>query len=461
MDTGKAHMTLRFCRGPLRRREFLRAGTLALGGLTLPELLCRRANATSSTKQTSVILFWMWGGPSQLETYDMKPEAPTEYRGPLNPISTNVPGMEICEYMPLQAKIADKFSIIRSLHHKMSSHNDGSIEVLTGKTPTVPDPTSTAKSEHPDFGMIASRSRGPRTAGMPQYVGVKRAPFMTFPGYLGAAHKAFETSDPSKPDSAPKNLTVATGLDNGRLDDRRELLSQFDSFRRGLDQTADGLDDFHQRAFTILTSPEVAGAFDLSNEDEKLRARYGRHRWGQSCLLARRLAESGVGVINVDATAPNDTTKHFSWDDHAGAFHLDYAQRERLPQMDQALTALITDLHDRGLNEDVMVIACGEFGRTPRVTYAPKNFSDQPGVGRDHWPNAFSALIAGGGLRMGQVVGATNSKSEYPTHDPVTPQDLLATVYRHLGIDYRDAFLNFAGRPVPILSSGRPIAALS
>jgi uncharacterized protein (DUF1501 family) len=165
-------------------------------------------------------------------------------------------------------------------------------------------------------------------------------------------------------------------------------------------------------------------------------------------------------VINVDATAPNDTTKHFSWDDHAGAFHLDYAQRERLPQMDQALTALITDLHERGLSEDVMVIACGEFGRTPRVTYAPKNFSDQPGVGRDHWPNAFSALIAGGGLRMGQVVGATNSKSEYPTHDPVTPQDLLATVYRHLGIDYHDAFLNFAGRPVPILSSGRPIEAL-
>ncbi|MBP87481.1 MAG: hypothetical protein CMJ64_12275 [Planctomycetaceae bacterium] len=453
-------MTLRFCRGPVRRREFLRAGTLALGGLTLPELLRRRADANELKRQTSVILFWMWGGPSQLETYDMKPDAPTEYRGPLNPIQTSVPGMDICEYMPLQAKMADKFSIIRSLHHKMSSHNDGSIEVLTGKTPTVPDLTSTARSEHPDFGMILSRLRRPRANGMPQYVGVKRAPFMTNPGYLGAAHKAFEASDPSKPDAGPKNMTVATGLDNGRLDDRRDLLSQFDTFRRVLDQTADGIDDFHRRAFTILTSPEVAGAFDLGSEDDKLRDRYGRHRWGQSCLLARRLAESGVGVINVDATAPNDATKHFSWDDHAGAFHLDYAQRERLPQMDQALTSLITDLHDRGLGEDVMVIACGEFGRTPRVTHAPKNFSDQPGVGRDHWPNAFSALIAGGGLRMGQVVGATNSKSEYPVHDPVTPQDLLATVYRHLGIDYHDAFSNFAGRPVPILYSGRPIEAL-
>lgn len=453
-------MSTRFCQGPIRRREFLRAGTLALGGVTLPELLRSQAATGSTRSETSVILFWMWGGPSQLETYDMKPEAPTEYRGPLNPISTNVPGMDICEYMPRQAKIADKFSIIRSLHHKMSAHNDGSIEVLTGKTPTVPDPTSQARSEHPDFGMIASRIRGSRGDGMPQYVGAQKAPFMTNPGYLSAAHKAFETGDPSKPTFAPQNLTVTTGLNNNRLDDRKNLLSQFDHFQRGLDRDADALDEFNLRAFTILTNSKVASAFDLSQEDDKLRDAYGRHRWGQSCLLARRLAEAGVAVINIDATAPNDTTKHFSWDDHAGAFHLDYAQRERLPQMDEGLTALITDLHERGLDQNVLVIACGEFGRTPRVTYAPKNFSDQPGVGRDHWPNAFSALIAGGGLRMGQVVGETNSKSEYPTHDPVTPQDLLATVYRHLGVDYRHEFLNFAGRPVPILSHGKPISAL-
>ncbi len=165
-------------------------------------------------------------------------------------------------------------------------------------------------------------------------------------------------------------------------------------------------------------------------------------------------------MINIDATAPNDTTKHFSWDDHASAFHLDYAQQERLPQMDQGLTALITDLHDRGLDKNVLVIACGEFGRTPRITYAPKNFSNQPGVGRDHWPNAYSALIAGGGLRMGQVVGATNSKAEYPTQDPLTPQDLLATVYRHLGINYRHEIMDFSGRPVPILPHGKPIEAL-
>ncbi|MFN0055950.1 MAG: DUF1501 domain-containing protein [Planctomycetales bacterium] len=434
-----------------------------MGGLTLADLLRARGTAGHSPRATSVIMFWMWGGPSQLETYDMKPDAPQEFRGPLRPIHTNVPGLDICEYFPLQAQMADKFSIIRSLHHEMSAHNDGSIEVLTGKTPRIPDLTSQAHSEHPDFGMVASQVRGPRPDGLPQYVGVQRAPFMTRPNYLGVAHKAFETGDPSHPDYAPKNLTLAAGFENGRLEDRRFLLGQFDRFRRDLDLTRSlqGMDDFRSAAFQILTSGKVADAFDIKREDPTLRDRYGKHRWGQSCLLARRLVEAGVAVVNIDATAPNDTTKHFSWDDHAGAFHLDYAQRERLPQMDQALTALIGDLHERGLSKEVLIIACGEFGRTPKVTYAPKNFSDQPGVGRDHWPHAFSALISGGGLRMGEVVGATNSKSEFPTHNPVTPQDLLATVYRHLGIDPQRSIVDFAGRPVPILPDGKPIAQLA
>lgn len=440
----------------------MRVGMLALGGVTLSDVLRERARAGGGARPTSVILFWMWGGPSQLETYDMKPAAPQEYRGPLNPIPTNVPGIEICEYMPLQAQIADKFSIVRSLHHEMSAHNDGSIEVLTGKTPRVPDVTSQARSEHPDFGMIASYARGPHPAGLPQYVGVQRSPFMTMPNYLGVAHKAFETGDPSKPDFAPQNLTLATGLDNGRLDDRKSLVGQFDRFRRDVDlnHALDGIDVFRGAAFQMLTSSAVADAFDIHREDPKLRDRYGRHRWGQSCLLARRLAEAGVAAINIDATAPNDTTKHFSWDDHASAFHLDYAQRERLPQMDQALSSLVQDLYDRGLEKQVLVIACGEFGRTPRVSYAPKNFSDQPGVGRDHWPQAFSAFIAGGGLKMGQVVGATNSKSEYPIQNPVTPQDLMATVYRHLGIDPQRTIVDYSGRPIYILSDGKPIGQL-
>ncbi len=448
--------------GLIRRRDFLRAGMLALGGVTLGDVLKLQAATGAGRPQTSVILFWMWGGPSQLETYDMKPAAPSEYRGPLSPIRTNAPGIEICEYMPLQAQMADKFSIIRSLYHEMSAHNDGSIEMLTGKTPTRPDPTSQARSEHPDLGMITSRVRGPRPDGLPQYVGVQRAPFMTMPNYLGVAHKAFETGDPSRDGFAPPNLTLAAGVDLGRLEDRKGLVGQFDRFRRDLDltQSLAGTDEFRTAAFNILTSSKVADAFNLSKETPQLRDRYGRHRWGQSCLLARRLVEAGVSVVNVDATAPNDTTKHFSWDDHASAFHLDYAQRERLPQMDQALSALINDVHARGIERNVLILACGEFGRTPRVSHAPVNFSNQIGLGRDHWPHAFSVFVSGGGLRMGQIVGATTSKSEYPISDPVTPQDLLATVYRHLGIDPSTTFTDFSGRPVPILHTGRPITQL-
>ncbi len=461
-----------FCPGPIPRREFIRVGTLALGGLTLPQLLASRvrgagagagAAAGESNRDTCVIMFWMWGGPSQLETFDMKPRAPSDYRGPLSPIRTNVPGIEICEYFPLLAQRAHRFSLIRSLHHEMSAHNDGSIEVLTGKTPRIPDPTSQAHSEHPDFGMVAARVRGPRADGLPQYVGVQRSPFMTNPAYLGVAHRSFDTGDPSRPGFAPPNLTLVTGVNNVRLDDRQSLIRQFDRFRRTADTTGsmEGIDHFRADAFQLLTSHAVANAFDLSREPAALRDRYGRHRWGQSCLLARRLAQAGAAVINIDATAPNDTTKHFSWDDHAGAFHLDYAQRERLPQMDQAISALLDDLDSRSLSRRVLVLACGEFGRTPRVTQAPVNFSGQIGLGRDHWPQAFSALIAGGGLRMGEVVGQTSSKSEYPIHDPVTPQDLMATVYRHLGIDPSRTFLDFSGRPVPLLASGRPIARLT
>lgn len=382
-----------FCPGPMPRREFLRVGTLALGGLTLPEIVAQRAAAGRQNCDTSVIVFWMWGGPSQLETFDMKPDAPSDYRGPLSPIRTNVPGLEICEYMPLLAQRADRFSLIRSLHHEMSAHNDGSIEVLTGKTPRVPDLTSQAHSEHPDFGMVASRLRGPRADGLPQYVGVQRAPFMTNPAYLGVAHRSFDTGDPSRPGFSPPNLTLVTGVDNRRLGDRKSLIRQFDRFRRTADATGtmEGIDNFRADAFQLLTSRTVSNAFDLGRESQVTRDRYGRHRWGQSCLLARRLVEAGSAVVNIDATATCDASKNFSWDDHAGAFHLDYAQRERLPQMDQALSALLDELHSRSLNKRVLLLACGEFGRTPRVTHAPVNFSGQIGLGRDHWPQAFGA----------------------------------------------------------------------
>jgi hypothetical protein len=413
-----------------------------------------------SPPDTSVILFWMWGGPSQLETWDCKPDAPSEYRGPLRPIRTTVPGMDICEVFPLQARLGQRISLVRSLHHRMSSHNDGSIELLTGKTPAKEDPTSTAKSDHPDFGMIASRLRGARGGGLPAYVGIPRVPFMVQPAYLGMTHSGFAAGNPSVPDFKPPNLSLDAGIDGARLGDRRSLVAQLDRYRRGYDLhgALEATDQFRGQAFQLLTSAAVADAFALDKEKPATRDRYGRHLWGQSCLLARRLAEAGASVITIDALSPVPSNPiYFSWDDHANpatGWHLEGAMRWRGPFMDQGLSALIEDIYDRGLDRKIMVVAAGEFGRTPRLA------TPQGVLGRDHWPSAQAALVSGGGLRVGQVIGATTSKAEYPVERPLSPQDLLATIYRHLGIDYRGALVDFAGRPVPILSAGEPIREL-
>ena len=224
------------CPGPPTRRQFLRAGMLGLGGLGLSDLLAARVRAGTGSANTSLILFWMWGGPSQLETFDPKPQAPSDYRGPFQAIPTKVPGIQICELFPQLADRMDKLAIVRSLHHEMSSHNDGSIELLTGKTPLVADPTSTARSDHPDLGMILSRLRGGRPDGMPQYIGIPTQPFMTQPSYLGLSHKAFVTGDPSVEKFAVPNLSLAGGADGSRFDERRVLVQQFDRFQRDLDQ---------------------------------------------------------------------------------------------------------------------------------------------------------------------------------------------------------------------------------
>lgn len=452
-------MNLTHCVGPRPRREFLRAGALALGGVELADLHRAWASQKTAPPDTSVILFWMWGGPSHLETYDPKPQAPSEYRGPLRPIATSVPGIEICEVFPKQARLAHHFSLVRSLHHGMSSHNDGSIEMLTGKTPQ-PDPTSTAKSEHPDFGMVVSKLRGRPASGAPSYVGIPRQPFMTRPQYLGLAHRAFDAADPSRADYRPPNLTLTAGIDGGELGDRVGLLTQLDHLRRDLDASGqmEGLDGFRGDALRMLTSPAVARAFDLSKEHPRTRDRYGRHLWGQSCLLARRLAEAGTAVITIDALAPTLSDKYFSWDDHCSpemGWGLEGAMRYRAPFMDQAMAALIEDIYERGLDRKILVVAMGEFGRTPRV-------STRGGLlGRDHWPDAMCALLSGGGIRPGVVVGATNSKGEFPQERPLTPRDLLATLYRHLGVDPTQSLHDFFGRPVPILSDGQPIADLA
>jgi hypothetical protein len=452
------------CSGPVNRREFLRAGALALGGLSLPDLLRLRAvaaaNAKSMPPDTSVILFWMWGGPSQLETWDCKPDAPSEYRGPLRPIHTTVPGLDVCEVFPLQAKLGHRISLVRSLHHGMSSHNDGSIEVLTGKTPAKEDPTSTAKSDHPDFGMIASKLRGAGPGGLPAYVGVPRVPFMVKPTYLGMTHAGFSAGNPAVPGFKPQNLSLNAGINGHRLDDRKSLVAQLDRYRRARDLhgAVQATDEFREQAFELLTSTSVEQAFALEQEKPATRDRYGRHLWGQSCLLARRLAEAGTSVITIDALSPDSTNPiYFSWDDHsnpATGWNLEGAMRWRGPYMDQALSALIEDIYDRGLDRKIMVVALGEFGRTPRLA------TPQGVLGRDHWPSAQAALVSGGGLQMGQVVGATTSKAEYPVDNPLAPQDLLATIYRHLGIDTETMIEDFSGRPVPVLPAGQPIREL-
>lgn len=449
------------CTGPLSRRDFLQVGSLAVGGLALSDLLAARAAAGTSNADTSVIFLYLHGGPSQLETYDLKPQAPIEYRSVFDPIPTNVPGMEICELFPRQAAIADKFSIVRSLNHDIGIHSDGGIITMTGKRPSVLDPASQSKSEHPDFGSIASRVRGLGTNMIPPYVAVPSQPYYTRPTYLGRHHAAFDAGDPSTPNYAPLKSQVSVSRDAVMQQNRKSLLADFDRLRRDLDQNGqlEAAGQFRERAFELLTSTTTANAFDLSKEDDRLRDRYGRNLWGQGCLLARRLAEAGAAVINLAINTPQNGPDFTNWDDHImnaqRPGHFAGYMRTRLPYMDHALATLIEDLFERGLDKKVLVVVFGEFGRTPRLSH------NAQGTGRDHWPQAYSALVSGGGLRMGQVVGATNSKAEFPTEKPFTPQDLLATVYQHLGIDPSRSFLDHSGRPIAILSDGKPIAELS
>ena len=451
------------CSGPMARRDLLKVGTLALGGLSLPELLAARSKSPSTRNHdNSVILFWCYGGMSQLETYDLKPDAPTEFRSVYKPISSSIPGMDLCELFPQQAKLADKISIIRSMHHRMNSHSDGHIHGLTGKPPIQPDPTSNQKSEHPDFGMIASKLLGRHPRALPRFVSIPSPVNYTRVNYLGVEHQSFPVGDPSANNYSPPHLTLQAGLRGDGLLERQQLLAQFDRLRSNLDLhgTMDGTDTFRQSAFDMLTHPAIAKAFDISKESDDLRNRYGRHRWGQSLLLARRLAEAGSNVISVAAGAAKNGWEYTNWDDHPGnngrEGHFARFLKTRLPYMDEAISALIEDIYTRGLDQKILVVVLSEFGRTPMIRVGPPNGS----IGRDHWPQAYSAMVSGGGLQMGQVVGATNSKSEYPTKSPHTPGDLLATIYRHLGIDTLHEFDDFAGRPIPILPEGEPIGSL-
>jgi len=461
------------CRGPATRRSFLQAGALGVGGLCLADVLQARAaaGAASIEPDTSVIFIWLPGGPPHMETYDMKPDAPADYRGLFHPINTNVPGIDVCELLPLHAKIADKFTLIRSIAHEFADHGGGHKRFLTGRMPKTP---VGFVNDAPAVGSIVAKMREGRNIGIPNYIsganngrhGIDVYSFGS--AYLGnESHPFVIPGDPSQKDFKVQNLALDASLSD-RLDNRAELLRGFDRFRKQVegDDVMDAMDGFQRRAVELLTSDKARNAFDLSQEPDELRDRYGRHAWGQRALLARRLIEAGSSFVTMVMENPYQSgvpplkNGVYNWDSHAVNCHLFDDLKARAPIYDQAVTALVEDVYSRGLDKKCLVIVTGEFGRTPRIS---NSIGTQTGVmqpGRDHWPQAMSMLVTGGGMRTGQVVGSTNWKGEHPQDRPLTPNDLWSTVYRHLGINQEHSFPDHSGRPMPILPFGEPIEEL-
>jgi len=463
------------CAGPLSRRGFLKIGALALGSVGAAGLLPWRllaSDGSGSGPDTSVIFIWLPGGPPHMETYDMKPDAPAEYRGDFRPIKTVVPGIEICEHLPLHARVADRFALIRSIAHEFADHGGGHKKFLTGRDPLSPVDFVT---DYPMVGSVVARMRQDRSVGVPNYIaGVDNGRqgidvFSFGAAYLGpATHPFMVVGDPATPTFQVKNVGMNPEL-QGRLHDRVELLTRFDKPAIGVDTDGSqaALGGIRQRALGLLTTDAARRAFDLNLEPAKTRERFGMHVWGQRALLARRLVEAGASFVTMVMENPYQSGVPFlkqgtyNWDSHAVNCHIFDDARARLPYYDRAISALIEDLYDRGLDKKVLLIVTGEFGRTPRITYAKGTQTgvDQPG--RDHWPQAMSVLVSGGGFRMGQVIGSTTARGETPRDRPLTPNDLWATMFTHLGIDWKNtSFLDHNGRPMPILDSGQEIAEL-
>lgn len=455
------------------RREFLRAGLTGFSSLSLAGLLNWRAQAApaASVENTAVILVWLRGGASHLDTFDPKPDAPSEYRGPFAPQATRVPGIQISELLPRLAALSDRYALLRSVAHTGGGHPAGSLQVLGGD----PDPQDKVKPVYPDWMSVASYLRRDPRRGIPSYVAVNpvdRYDSFTIAGptYLGPAYEPFSVlGDPSQPSFEVPNIGLAESQ-RERLRQKLSLKGQLDRLQRHLDQTGamDALDQFESQALNLLTSPRAREAFDLAREPEAVRQRYGMHQWGQQCLMARRLVEAGVDIVATEFDGPL-CGRVANWDDHAVNHHVFDALKFRAPYLDQAVSALIEDVYQRGLDRRVLVVVTGEFGRTPRISYVASSgggvASGPEGTvqpGRDHWPRANSMLFAGGGIRTGQVIGATDARGEDPVQRRVGPGDFLATLYRHLGIDYeRVAIPNFAGRPTPIVTHGQAIAELT
>ena len=457
---------IRPCVGPTRR-DVLQFGSVAVAGAAsgISPFTLKAGNPDRATNDPAVIFIWLPGGPPHQDTFDMKPDAPVEYRGEFKPIRTNVPGIDICEHLPMLSKVADKFALIRSIAHTFADHGGGHKKFLTGRDPLQP---TGFVNDYPMAGSMANKLIGGTRHGLPSYVcGVDggRQGIDTFSfgsAYLGpSTHPFMVVGDPSDPKFGVSNLSLSAG-NAGKFDERKSLLATFDkAMPHEPSGIAAGIDQARGKAFDLLASAAAKRAFDLTKEDPKTRDHYGDHRYGQRCLLARRLVEAGVPWVTMVLENATERGKGmiedgtYNWDSHAVNCHIFKDTKHKLGFLDRALTALISDLYARGLDKRVLLVVTGEFGRTPKVEQA----KNRPG--RDHWPLAQSILVSGGGAKMGQVIGSTTSKAETPKDRPMTPNHLWATVFKHLKLDYTGTnFLDATGRPMPMLPNGEPIAEL-
>ncbi len=427
------------------RRDFIRIGSLGLFGLGLRNYLALRALAedspahaaiTKAAPDRSVILIWLSGGPPHMDTFDMKPEAPKEFRGLFKPIPTNVAGIQVCEHMPRIARQADKFAVIRSMTSREANHERAINYLLTGYLPLQ-------TLEFPSMGSVIAKEKGAQS-GLPAYVTVPNI-FPSFgAGFLGGAYGPFIAGDPNVFGYRVRDLTLPTDIDWGRVNNRQWLLTQIDQQFRDIDTSHEfeTIDNFYQKAYDLIRLSVAKKAFDIESEPEDIRNRYGRTPVGQGCLLARRLVESGVRFVTVSKGWLN-------WDTHGGNFTT--LEKLLLPELDMAYSALLEDLHQRGMLQSTLVVLMGEFGRTPQVN---------ADAGRDHWSKAFSIVIAGAGVKGGQVLGETDGKAAEVTDDPYQVEDLVATVYDRVGIDFTHEYETPIGRPVKLSNGGRVISKL-
>jgi uncharacterized protein (DUF1501 family) len=438
-----------FCDG-IARRDFLRLGAAGVFGLglTLPEILARQADAADKGKaprDVSLIYLFLHGGLSTIDTFDLKPDAPAEFRGAFKPIATNVSGIHVGEHLPQLARHMDKLALIRSFRHHNSDHGPSDHYMLTGYFPQAGfNPGLNPNNQKPAHGAIIARKLGPRGS-VPPFVCLPKMHPSTGSAYLGATAAPFVIdADPNAPDFAVPDVVPPPLLEASRLEARKKLLAQVDRFQKSTEMKANPsartVSVFQHKAFDLMTSPQAKKAFDIHAENDKLRDAYGRNTLGQSCLMARRLVEAGVRCVTID---------HSNWDTHNDNFAT--LKRQLLPGLDSGLSTLLRDLSERGLLDSTLVIVTGEFGRTPRIN---------KDAGRDHWGPAFTVALAGGGIKGGRVVGKTDARAERPASDPHGPEDLSATICHLMGIDPKDEFLTPEGRPVALVNNGRIIEDL-